>query len=178
MTSLCETVLERFATGDPLSDDEAAHVARCVDCARLARVPRLLATAAQEPAPAPGFSTRMEVGARARLAQRKRRRVAMTGAAAAAVLVAGGLAVTRPADRVTEPAALYTAEELERAPLPPPSTLERPATSAEQLVLHLVRVSDVDAALAPAADWPAIAEPLDPYRALLLREGARKGAPR
>ena len=49
MKSPCDHVTERLATGEPLSEDEAAHAARCVDCARLARVPRLLAAAAAKP---------------------------------------------------------------------------------------------------------------------------------
>jgi hypothetical protein len=176
MKSPCETVTERLATGEPLSEDEAAHAARCVDCARLARVPRLLAAAAEEPEPYPGFSARMQVGARARIIARRRNRIMLTSVAAAAVVAAGTFAMTRPAERVA-PGAMRALEEQEPQPRPPVRE-ERAATDTEQIALDLVRVADVDRSLDGEAPWNDITHSLIPYRALLAREGAGKGAHR
>lgn len=178
MKSPCETVTERLATGEPLTEDESAHAARCVDCARLARVPRLLAAAAAEPEPYPGFAARMQVGARARITARRRNRIMLTSLAAAAVVAAGTFAMTRPDQRVA-PAAMLALEEQEPRPRPPsPEDVERAATDTEQIALDLVRVADVDRSLDGEAAWNDITHSLVPYRALLAREGARKGAPR
>lgn len=173
----CDLVLERFATGEPLNEDQAAHVARCVDCARLARVPRLLATASTEPEPPAGFSARVQVGARKRYAARRRNRAILGSLAAAAVLIAGGLVVTRDDAGGTQPGAMRALEEQEPSPRPPP-TVETAGGTAEQVALDLVRVSDVDRSLRGVAPWDDITEPLIPYRALLETEGTRKGAPR
>jgi len=177
MTSLCDLVLERLAVGEPLRDDEAAHVARCVDCARLAGVPRLLAATAQEPEPAPGFSARMQVGARGRLAARRRNRVALSALAAAAVVLAGIGVFTRPTEKLSEVGAIRTLEEQEPRPQPP-SPVERPATTTEQVIRDLVYTSDIDRVLEDGADWDEITKPLSPYRAVLARTGARQGAHR
>lgn len=172
----CEQVTERLATGEPLTEDEAAHAARCVDCARLARVPRLLAAAAEEPEPYPGFSARMQVGARARITARRRNRIMLSSIAAAAVVAAGTFAMTRPDERVA-PGAMRALEEQEPRPRPPVRE-ERAATDTEEIVLDLVRVADVDRSLDGEAPWNDITHTLIPYRAILAREGARKGADR
>ncbi len=176
MTSPCETTADRLALGEPLSDEQQAHVTRCAGCARLAGVPRLLAAAAAEPEPGPGFSARMTLGARARLATRRRNRLLATTVAAAAVVAIGGFAVTRP-DRAITVGAVRTLDDLEPRPQPPP-VLERAAGAREEIVLDLVRVADVDRALDGTAPWSEIAEPMLPYRALLASRRARQGDPR
>jgi hypothetical protein len=179
MKSPCDTVTERLATGEPLTEDESAHAARCVECARLARVPRLLAAAAEEPEPYPGFSARMQVGARARITARRRNRIMLTSLAAAAVVATGTFAMTRPDERVA-PGAMRALEEQEPRPRPPApdDREERAATEPEQIALDLVRVADVDRSLDGEAPWNDITHSLIPYRAILAREGAGKGAPR
>jgi hypothetical protein len=173
MTSPCDTVADRLALGEPLSDEQQAHVTRCAGCARLAGVPRLLAAAAEDPEPGPGFSARMTLGARTRLAERRRNRLIATTVAAAAVVAVGGIAVTRP-DRDVTVGAIRTIDELEPHPQPPP-VIERAAAAGEEIVLDLVRVADVDRALEGSAAWSEIAEPLLPYRALLESRRDRKG---
>jgi hypothetical protein len=175
MTYPCDSVTERLAAGEPLTAEEAAHASSCVDCARLARVPRLLAAAATEPEPYPGFSARMQVGARARLAARRRNRIALTSVAAAAMIAGGSFAMTRP-DEPLAPGAMRALEEQEPRPRPP-VTEERPAGDTEEIVLDLVRVADIDHSLRGAAPWDDITHSLVPYRAILA-EGARKGAHR
>ena len=178
MKSPCETVTERLAVGEPLTEDESAHAARCVDCARLARVPRLLAAAAEDPEPNPGFAARMQIGARARITARRRNRIMLTSLAAAAVVATGTFAMTRP-DQEVAPGAMRALEEQEPRPRPPaPDEIERAATEPEKIALDLVRVADVDRSLDGEAPWNDITHSLVPYRALLAREGAGKGAPR
>jgi|RhiMetdeSRZDD1v2_1073273.scaffolds.fasta_scaffold1139373_2 hypothetical protein len=175
MMSVCEQVLDRIALGEPLSAEETDHAARCVDCARLTHMPRLLAATAQEPEPNPGFSARMQIGARRRIAVRRRNRIALTTFAAAAVVFAGVGVFTRPTERLTEVGAMRSLEEQEPMPRPPPP-VERPATSTEKLILDLIHTSDVDRVLQDGADWDEVTRPLSPYRAVLARAGARKGA--
>lgn len=175
MMSPCELVLERLAAGQPLGADEATHVASCVDCAQLAKVPSLLAASAREPEPGPGFSARMQVGARGRIAARRRHRVALVSFASMAVAAAAVLAFTRPTHHVVEPGAIRTALDDEHQPLPPPST-ETPITDQE-LAVDLVRVSNTDRTIRGEAHWNDITRSLEPYRALLSKHGA-KGASR
>ena len=177
MTSPCNLVLDRLASGEALSAEESAHVTRCVDCARLAGVPGLLAATAQEPEPSPGFSSRMQIGARHRLAVRRRNRIALTTFAAAAVVLAGVGVVTRPTAELTEVGAVRSLEEMEPRPQPPPP-VERPATSTEKIILDLVHTSDIDRVLEQGANWDDVTQPLSPYRTVLAKVGGRKGAHR
>jgi hypothetical protein len=175
MMSPCRLVTERLVAGEPLTPEEADHATRCVDCARLTGVPHLLATVAREPEPVPGFSARMQVGARRRLAQRRRRRAALVSLTAAGVVVAGVLIAARPAERA-QPGATQTLIDQEPVPRPPPR--ERAAASPEQLARELVRVADLDGALGAHAPWDDLTDPLTPYRVLLVRAAAPEGAPR
>jgi hypothetical protein len=177
--STCEVVLDRLAAGEPLGPEEETHVASCVDCARLSRVPGLLASTAREPDPGPGFSTRMQVAARGRLAVRKRQRVALTAVAAVAVASAAFLAFSRPTHTVgQQPGAIRTAREWEPQPQPGPVAEHPKEGSDAQLVVDLVRVAHVDSSLRGEAHWKSITKTLEPYRALLSQHGARQGAPR
>lgn len=176
MTSPCEHITERLAAGEALTPEDQAHLASCVDCARLARVPGLLAAVAREPEPDPGFSARMNVGARGRLSARKRNRVLATGLAAACTFAVAGVAISRTGGHDPQPEATRTLAEQEPTPRPAP-VAERPATSREELVLRLVRASNVEDALQGTAPWDELATPLISYRALLSQQG-RKGADR
>jgi hypothetical protein len=173
MMSPCEVVLDRVVAGESLTDDQTAHVAGCVDCARIARVPGLLASAAHEPDPGPGFSARMQVGARGRMAARKRQRIALASFATVAVGAAAVLLVTRPGHH-TSPGAMQTLSQEEPKPHPPVTA--EPAVDDQDLVLDLVRVSDTDRVIRGEADWHDITRSMIPYRALLAKHGARKGA--
>jgi hypothetical protein len=171
MMSPCESILERLAAGQKLGADEEAHVASCVDCAQLAKVPALLAASAREPDPGPGFSARMQVGARGRLAARRRHRVALVSFASIAVAAAAVLAFTRPTHHVVQPGAIRTALDDEHLPLPPPST-ETPITD-QDLAAELVRVANTDRTIRGEAHWNDITRPLEPYRALLSKHGVQ-----
>jgi hypothetical protein len=172
----CDHITERLATGETLTANDQAHVTSCVDCARLARVPGLLAATAREPEPDPGFSARMHVGARGRLAARRRNRVVATGVAAAATFAIAGVAITRTNSTESKPDAVRTLSEQEPQPRPPP-VAERPATAKDEIVLRLVNAADVDTSLQGTAPWDELSAPLVPYRALLAKS-ARKGASR
>ena len=100
----------------------------------------------------------------------------LTSLAAAAVVATGTLAMTRPDARVA-PGAMRALEEQEPRPRPPVRE-ERAATDTEAIALDLVRVADVDRSLDGEAPWNDITHSLVPYRALLAREGAGKGAHR
>ena len=171
MMSPCDLVLDRYASGEALTEDQQAHVAGCVDCARLARVPGLLASAAAEPEPGPGFSARMQVGARGRLAVRRRNRVALVSFATAAVLTAGTLAFTRPTSHVSDPGATMSLEQ--REPQPRPPVVAETPISDDDVATGLVRVSDTERTLAGEAEWSDITRSLQPYRALLAKEKSR-----
>jgi hypothetical protein len=177
MKSPCDLVIDRLASGEPLGAADAAHADRCVDCARLVEVPALLAAAAVDAAPGPGFAARMHAGARQRVTARRRARVALAAAASAAVVAAGTFAVTRHRASRIDPGATRSLLDEER-PAPVPVVERAAATSAEELSLHLLRVADVDVSLAGEAPWGEITDRISPYRVLLDELGARKGAPR
>ena len=176
MKSPCDLVAERLAVGDPLSADEQDHATRCVACARLAAMPRLIAAAVTEPEPAPGFSARMTARALDRLKERRRNRLIATTIAAAGVVLAGGFAIARPDHRLGDVGAMRALAELEPHPAPPPvaETSER----AQRVALDLVRAADVDRSITGEAPWSDVTQPLVPYRALLAQPRVRKGAPR
>jgi hypothetical protein len=178
MMSPCDLVAERLALGEPLGSDGDSHVAACPACARLTRLPGLVAATAQEPEPGPGFSSRMQVGARAELTARRRARVGSVALAAAAAVLVGGVFVTRnqhrneqgTMSRITDPQPISlpgehrdsTPHDRNHAPVHP-----QPAAD-EQLAARLVRVADLDGALAPHAPWRRIEAPLAPYKSLLV----------
>jgi hypothetical protein len=188
MMSPCDLVAERLALGESLGADGDAHVAACPACTRLARLPALVASTAREPEPGPGFSSRMQVGARAELTARRRTRIASVTLAAAAAVLVGGVFVTRhnrtselpgTVSRVDEPFPISlpgehrdtSRHDRDHQPQPQPA---QPAVSDDHLAAHLVHVADIDGALAPHAPWRRIEAPLAPYKSLLVhvRQGA------
>ena len=174
----CEAVVERLALGEPRDAELDAHVATCPACARLVQVPNLVAATASAREPAPGFSARMTVGARHRIAVRRRNRIATMALAAAGVLIAGGAIATREPEHSLQ-GAMTGLAELE--PLEPSRTTERqtPAPTPDSipdddLAAAIGRLANLDASLAPSADWGRIEAPLTPYRDLLSAyQGAR-----
>ena len=185
MMSLCDQVAERLALGEPLGEDGDAHIAACPACARLAKLPGLVAASAREVEPGPGFSSRMQVGARTVLTARRRTRIASVTLAAAAAALIGGVFVTRH-DRADNRGAMSRIDDPMPLSLPgehrdsrkhdqPSMPSTHQPTSDQQLVAHLARVADVDGALAPHAPWRRIEAPLAPYRSLLshVRQGDR-----
>jgi hypothetical protein len=72
---------------------------------------------------------------------------------------------------------MTTLQREEPRPRPPVVGEDAPVT-AKDLTIELVRVSHTDDVIAGAADWDDITHDLIPYRALLAKQGARKGAPR
>jgi hypothetical protein len=185
MTSPCDLVAEHLALGEPLGADGDAHVAACPACARLVRVPGLVAATARPLALPAGFAARMQVGARATLAVRRRTRFATMTVAAASVAAVATFAITRrdaaPAPGAMDPWAARQPisshdpgrdHEQPSAPRPEPRLDHVP--DRDPLTLRLVRLADVDAALAPSAPWHRIEAPLAPYRHLLDRQGAHR----
>jgi len=173
MTSPCEVILDRLAAGESLGEDGAAHVASCVDCARLAKVPGLLAATVREPEPGPGFSSRMQIGARGRIAARRRQRIALVSVATVAVAAAAVLAYVRP-NHHTElnQGAIRTAVDDEHTPQPPPAA-EHPRISDADLTADLVRVSNPTRTIRGEANWNDIPRPLAAYRAVLAKGASR-----
>jgi len=151
----CDLVIERVALGEPLGA-LADHVATCDGCRRLTAMPGQLATAAERPDPGLGFTARMTVAARHRLAVRRRRRIAGTAAAAVAACAVGVFALTRsPAsseDRST--AAVET---------PAPTVDDKPIAIGDTELAGLVRLADTHRARRISAPWGRIQRPLAPY---------------
>ncbi|MCE9578010.1 MAG: hypothetical protein K8W52_33065 [Deltaproteobacteria bacterium] len=181
MTSPCDLVAEHLALGEPLGADGDAHVAACLACARLVRMPGLVAAAARPAVVPPGFAARIQVGARAELAARRRNRVATMALAAASVAAVATFAITRQSDAphagamdpwaARQPVASHDpGRELPAAPKPEPRLDHTP----DPLTARLVHVADIDDALAPSASWTRIEAPLAPYRHLLDRQGAHR----
>ena len=172
----CDLVAERLAVGEPLGDDGEAHVAACPACARLVRLPAMVAATASEPEPGPGFSSRMQLGARAELTARRRARVAsLTLATAAAVLVGGVFMTRRHHDDQASTIAPYSAPrpislpgEHRAEPSHHDNRTPHAEVSDHDLAAQLVRVADVDGALAPHRAWRRIEAPLAPYQTLLV----------
>jgi multisubunit Na+/H+ antiporter MnhG subunit len=168
----CDHVAERLAMGEPLGDLDA-HVATCPACTGLVRMPQMFAVTAHAAEPAPGFSARMTVCARGRIAARRRNRMAVMTAAAAAVFLVGGSVATREPARPLHGAMrpLLEMTPLDRSvaerPVAEQPSDDLPATSDDELAAALVRLADVDGALVPAADWSRVEAPLAPYRILL-----------
>ncbi len=174
----CDLVAERLAIGEPLGDDGEAHVAACPACARHVRLPAMVAASAREPEPGPGFSSRMQLGARAQLTSRRRARVASLTLATAAAVLVGGVYMTRhhgddqPSTMATYsppmPISLpgeHRAEPVRHDPdhRPPHADL-----SDRELAAGLVRISDIDDALIPHRAWRRAEAPLAPYQQLLV----------
>jgi hypothetical protein len=189
MTYPCDLVAERLALGEPLGADGDAHVAACPACARLVRLPAMVAATAREPEPGPGFSSRMQVGARAALGARRRARVASLTLATAAAVLVGGVIVTRGRHHDEQPSTM--ARYTDPQPLSLPGEhhdsqnhehardhAPQPVTAAplddDELATHLVRIADVDGALQPTRAWRRAEAPLAPYHQLLVhvRQGA------
>ena len=92
------------------------------------------------------------------------------------MLTAGGLAFTRPTHRVGTPGAMTTMRHEEPAPRPPVVGEQPPSPPTTSR--STVRVAHTERSLAGAADWDEITSDLIPYRALLAKQRARKGAAR
>jgi hypothetical protein len=162
----CSLVAGAVATGAPLSDAERAHVEGCPDCAALVALPSVVARSARAAEPGPGFSARMQIGARARITTRRRRRTAFVaiGAAAAAIMIFLGVQRIRRDERQ----ALATG----------PAAATQPATPEESTrVRAYLEQMRFDRAMAPAAPWTEIEAPLRSYRAVLIRHTAVSGGP-
>jgi hypothetical protein len=188
MTSPCDLVAERLALGEPLGADGETHALACPACARLVRVPRLVAATARDPEPGPGFSSRMQLGARATLGARRRTRIMSVAAAAACACAVGTWAMTRTGGGA---APTHDAAAIDpwapRQPIAMKDHEHGDHTAADRdvvgnptddaLSIRLVRVADVDGALGAQAPWGRIETPLAPYR-FLLDTQAREGGPR
>jgi hypothetical protein len=170
----CTELAEALVEGEPLDENQRAHLAGCSDCAALAALPRLVATTAVAPEPGPGFSARVAANARERIASRRRQRVAGFGLAAVA---AAGLAVVvvrhdgasapRPESVANVPPLPGGSDGLAPDPDTAPSGDEISDDELRDLVAG-DRLSDI---MTPSASWDEIEQPLTSYRAVLRRGG-------
>lgn len=167
----CTQLAEAIVSGEPLSDDDRAHLTTCADCTRLAAMPRLVAATATAPEPGPGFSSRIVVGARERVAGRRRQRVIGFGLATA---VAAGAAVmiVRHDDGGGRARAVATSERPAggdtTGPLPDPPPGDG---ITDDELRELVSGDSLSQAMTPSADWADIETPLTSYRAVLRLGG-------
>jgi hypothetical protein len=158
MTSdVCDVVTERIVLGEPLGELEE-HARTCERCTRAVALPVELASHRADPGA--GFSARIAVGARRRLVQRKRRRVATATVATTAAIALGAFAVTRSADE-TAPIENTAAIEMPRVD-PDPATKHD-----DEDVRELVSLARTDRSIHLSAHWSRIEKPLAPYRALV-----------
>jgi hypothetical protein len=174
---VCDVVVERVALGEPLGD-AATHAASCARCRRLAALPVELA-GARRADPGAGFSARIAVGARRRLVQRKRRKLAGGSLAIAATLAIGVFAATHASSSDVAPAPGATTMPTLAATTTPPQVpaidrgtqLQPTPTAAgdrhvDPEVRELVRLAHTERSHHASAHWARIEKPLAPYRAL------------
>ena len=157
--SRCSSVAEALVMGEPLSADDQGHVESCEACRRLTALPGLLAASAKGEPPRPGFSARMMVAARDRLAQRRRRRFATFTLAVAA---AGASAVVVDRRLVRDRA---------NTPAIDPQTRTTPLDPDLRQELESLQFSSFDRAMEPAVPWDEIEAPVRNYGALLRKRG-------
>jgi len=173
----CNLIAESLVMGEPLSDGDRAHVETCPECTALVAMPGRISAATAAPEPGPGFSARMTVGARERLATRRRQRVVGFGFAA---LAAAGLTfyVTQRASSSRSSHPVPTAGT--DSPSPDPdrpaggSDLDPPLDDApvsDQEVRELLRMSSLERAMQPVAPWDEIEAPLRESQMVLARYG-------
>jgi hypothetical protein len=166
----CEVTIERLALGEPLGEAEA-HVATCPACSRLVALPRLVAASAHAAEPRPGFAIRSAVGARSKLAARRRNRIGGTIVAAAAAVAIGVVAFRAPTAPFHNTVGMRTAP----APLAPVQAnderLGEISLTDEQIGAELIRIADFDRAVAPSRHWRAAQAPVSGYR-LIVQQGA------
>lgn len=169
----CTELAEALVEGESLDENQRAHLARCSDCAALAALPRLVATAAVAPEPGPGFSARVAANARERIASRRRQRVAGFGLAA---IAAAGLAVVVVRH---DGASAPRQESVAKLPqpsgsdslLPDPDTAPSGDEISDDELRDLVAGDSLSDVLTPSANWDEIEQPLSKYRALLRPGG-------
>jgi hypothetical protein len=137
----------------------------------------MVAASAHEPEPGPGFSSRMQLGARAELTARRRARVASLTLATAAAVLVGGVFMTRhghdeqasTSAPYSQPMPISIPGEHRAEPIRHDNRTPRTGeVSDRDLAAHLVRIADVDGALAPNRAWRRIEAPLAPYEQLLV----------
>ncbi|HEY4238873.1 MAG TPA: hypothetical protein VGM88_03625 [Kofleriaceae bacterium] len=159
MTNPCDLVAERIALGEPLGE-LAEHAADCESCRRVVNVAGALTAAHRNVDPGLGFSSRMTVGARQRLAERRRFRVA---AGLAATVAAGALGVALFTHH-TSPA---TPEAMLPATNTHADTPEAPTPAGDDDLAALATYADIDSSMHAHANWKHIEEPLAPYANLV-----------
>ncbi len=151
----CDLVAERVALAEPLAELEA-HAATCPACARLVQLPGQLGSVHREVDPGLGFAARMSVGARHRLAVRRRRRIA--GVVSAAVVAASAVALLATRVRDDDVPHNEVATSSNRQPDP---------VADQETLGTLVRFADTGRSRRLSAPWHEIQRPLRPYRKLL-----------
>ncbi len=157
----CNRVAERVALGEAL-DEDAGHVMTCERCQGLVAVSRQLTATHHAVDPGLGFTARMTVGARHRLAVRRRRKLTIGLVATVACSAIGVVAVTHAPD---EPRVAVHAPAPDRAALKNPTP--PPAAADDADLATLVQLADTDRNTHLSAGWADIERPLAPYHKLL-----------
>ncbi|MBA3393619.1 MAG: hypothetical protein H0T89_13300 [Deltaproteobacteria bacterium] len=159
MKSICESVAEHVALGEPLGE-LAEHVATCASCQRVVEMTGKLAATRHDIDPGLGFSARMTAGAQHRIVVRRRRRLAAGLAATVAAGMLGGFVITREPD-VAPP------QQAVEAPTQPDEELE---TLDDADLAGLVELADTRRSSRLSARWSRIQKPLAPYKKLVEGE--------
>lgn len=160
MESLCDTVAERLALGEPLGE-LSEHVSSCASCQGLVAVSDKLGAARHAVDPGLGFSARMTVGAQHRITVRRRRRLA---AGLAATVATGMFGVFLVAHTAQPP----RSEPVIAPPThPAPDRLPPSVPASDDDIAALASMADIDDAIHLSADWHEIEKPLHPYKKLL-----------
>jgi hypothetical protein len=156
--TMCESVTERVALGEPLGELRA-HVEQCSRCKRTIAMPSRIAAAAERPDPGLGFAARMTIGAQNKLVVRRRRRIVGTAGASMAVAALAAFVFTR------SPSSTTTTPDRDPAVTPnrPVVEVETPIAVDNDDLVHLVNLADTKRAARESARWGRIRKPLAPY---------------
>ena len=168
----CEQLADAIVSGEPLDDEQRAHLASCTDCASLAAMPRRIAATALAPEPGPGFVSRVTARARERIDSRRRQRYAGFGlatvAAAGAVLL---VAHVSDPGKVAPPKGVASLPGGSDRIDPNPDTAPDGDQISDDELRELVQGDSMSAAFTPTADWNDIESPISSYRAVLRAGG-------
>jgi hypothetical protein len=171
----CEQLADVIVSGEPMTDEQRAHLASCSDCASLAAMPRLVAATAVAPEPGPGFVARITANARERIDSRRRQR--FVGFGLAAVAAAGVVLLAARYTNGGKVAPPKTDQSVAQRPAGSDGYAEDPDTApdgdniSDDELRELVSGDSLSRVLAPTADWDDIEAPLSNYRAVLRLGG-------
>jgi len=163
MTKQCQEIVDMIAEGEPLGDEQEAHVGKCLTCARTLETRDLIRATTDrrnEVKPRPGFASRAASGALRKSVQRRRRGgIALVGATVAAGALTAAFFMMKPKPMKVK----KTSPVVAIAPLGSDVTPENVDTTSVQELLDL---SDIDGSMSVKANWDWLNDPLAPERLL------------